>query len=340
MIQKALTFDDILLVPQYSDVKSRSEINIGNNLDDNLHLSLPIIASPMDTVCESSMANQMSNNGGLGIIHRYNTIGEQVEHVRKSKENNDNIIGAAVGVSDDCEERALALYDAGANVICIDIAHGHHILMKRALLVLKDMFGDSMHIMAGNVATKEAVCDLAKWGADSIRVGIGGGSICSTRIQTGHGVPNLAAIMDCSSAKLDRPVPLIADGGIKNPGDIVKALALGADFVMIGSLLAGTVETPGEIIYSKDNSRFKAYRGMASKDAQMNWRGRVSSLEGVSTFVPLRGSAADILQDMERSIRSGFSYSGAHNIKEFREKANFVMQTSAGLQESRTHILK
>jgi len=340
MIQKALTFDDILLVPQYSNIKSRGEIDIGNNLDANLQLSLPIIASPMDTVCEGSMASHMSRNGGLGIIHRYNTIDEQVQHVASAKDNTNQTVGAAVGVTDDFEERACALKDAGVDVICVDIAHGHHILMKRALVILKDMFGDSIHIMTGNVATKEGVCDLVRWGADSIRVGIGGGSICSTRIQTGHGVPNLAAIMECAQAELEHPVPLIADGGIKNPGDIVKALALGADFVMVGSLLAGTIETPGDIIYSSDNSKYKTYRGMASKDAQMNWRGRVSSLEGVSTFVPLRGSVADILQGLDRSIRSGFSYSGAHNIQEFREKVKFVMQTSAGLTESRTHIIK
>ena len=339
MIQKALTFDDILLVPQYSNIQSRGEIDIGNNLDANLQLSLPIIASPMDTVCEGSMANHMSRNGGLGIIHRYNTIDEQVQHVASAKDNTNQTVGAAVGVTDDFEERACALKDAGVDVICVDIAHGHHILMKRALVILKDMFGDSIHIMAGNVATKEGVCDLVRWGADSIRVGIGGGSICSTRIQTGHGVPNLAAIMECAQAELEHPVPLIADGGIKNPGDIVKALALGADFVMVGSLLAGTIETPGDIIYSSDNSKYKTYRGMASKEAQFDWRGKYSSNEGISTTIPHKGNAKNVLESLKNGIKSGLSYSGCRNIIELQENALFVRQTSSGLAESHTHIL-
>ena len=190
--------------------------------------------------------------------------------------------------------------------------------------------------MAGNVATLQGVNALSDWGADSVRCNIGGGSICSTRVQTGHGIPGLQTIMDC--AQTDRPVKIIADGGIKNAGDIVKALAAGADIVMCGSLLAGTDETPGKILEDAKGMRWKTYRGMASKEAQVEWRGRYASHEGVSSRVPYRGSVRAILSDLERGIRSGFSYSGARNIQELQSKAVFVKQTSSGLQESDTHI--
>tara|TARA_B100000212_G_scaffold323744_1_gene284069 strand:- start:742 stop:1329 length:588 start_codon:yes stop_codon:yes gene_type:complete len=190
--------------------------------------------------------------------------------------------------------------------------------------------------MAGNVATLQGVNDLSDWGADSVRCNIGGGSICSTRIQTGHGLPGLETIFEC--AKTDRDVAIIADGGIKNSGDMVKALAAGADAVMCGSVFSGTDETPGKVIEEGDGTRWKNYRGMASKEAQVNWRGRYSSHEGVSTRVPYRGSVSKLLEDIERGLRSGLSYSGARNVAELQSKAEFVIQTSAGLGESKTHI--
>jgi IMP dehydrogenase len=191
--------------------------------------------------------------------------------------------------------------------------------------------------MAGNVATLQGVDDLADWGANSVRCNIGGGSICSTRIQTGHGMPGLETIFEC--AKTDRQVSIIADGGLKNSGDMVKALAAGADAVMCGSVFSGTDETPGKIMEESDGTRWKNYRGMASKEAQVNWRGRYSSHEGVSARVPYRGSVVKLLEDIERGLRSGLSYSGARSIAELQAKAEFVVQTSAGLGESKTHIL-
>jgi IMP dehydrogenase len=208
--------------------------------------------------------------------------------------------------------------------------------MEEALATLRQVFGDGIHIMAGNVATLEGYNDLVDWGADSVRCNIGGGSICSTRVQTGHGVPGLQTIIDC--AKSDRGAPIIADGGIRNAGDIVKALAAGADLVMLGSLLAGTDETPGDIINTR-KGKVKSYRGMASKDAQVEWRGRAASLEGVATTVPCKGPVDDILEELSRGIRSGFSYSGARTLGELQAKAKFVKQTSAGTHEGRTHIL-
>jgi len=244
-------------------------------------------------------------------------------------------MGAAVGISGDYIDRATALLSAGVDFLCVDVAHGHHILMKKALEKLRSLT-DEFHIMAGNVATLEGVNDLADWGADSVRCNIGGGSICSTRMQTGHGLPGLQTIFEC--ARTDRDVAIIADGGIRNSGDIVKALAAGADAVMCGSLLAGTTESPGNVFEGADGFKYKSYRGMASKEAQMSWRGKYSSFEGVATQVPYRGSVAAILEDIERGIRSGFSYSGAQSLKELQRKAKFVRQTSAGLGESRTHI--
>ena len=194
--------------------------------------------------------------------------------------------------------------------------------------------------MAGNVATKKGFEDLANWGADSIRCNIGGGSICSTRIQTGHGVPGLHTILECIGADIDRDVKIIADGGLRNSGDIVKALAAGADFVMIGSLLSGTTETPGDIIHGLHNEdKKKVYRGMASKEAQYDWRGKHSSNEGITTHVPYRGAVRPIIEDLTNGIRSGLSYSGARSIPELQLKSKFIVQTPSGQTESGTHIL-
>jgi len=330
-MKQALTYDDVLLVPQYSDIKSRKEVNIGNDLDKRWRLKMPIISSPMDTVTESDMSNAMCNAGGLGIIHRYNTIKEQCDLVRKC-----NWGGAAVGVTGDYLKRAVNLFEVGVNVLCIDVAHGHHILMKDAITAIKEELGDMVHIMAGNVATLQGFNDLSDWGADSIRCNIGGGSICSTRIQTGHGLPGLQTIIDC--AQSDRDTKIIADGGIRSSGDIVKALAAGADFVMLGSMLAGTAESPGEKVATMAGSK-KKYRGMASKDAQMDWRGKYSSNEGVSTLVDFKGPVSLILNDLANGIKSGLSYSGCRTIAELQSKAHFVRQTNAGLGESHTHIL-
>lgn len=331
------TYDDVLLEPQYSDIESRSEVDVGNNLDDKIRLDLPIISSPMDTVTEAKMAIAMHNAGGLGIVHRYNSIAEQANIVREASAEGARIVGAAVGVSGDYKERVVALITAGAQVVCVDVAHGHHVLVKRAISTIKDAFGSEVHIIAGNVATLEGVNDLASWGADSIRCNIGGGSICSTRTQTGHGIPGLHTIFECVRTEFD--VNIIADGGIRNSGDIVKAIAAGADFVMLGSLLAGTDESPGEKTVTFGGIK-KKYRGMASKDAQINWKGKYSSNEGVSTLIPYKGPVEAVLEDLHRGITSGLSYSGARSIIELQAKAIFIRQTPAGQFESTAHIMR
>jgi len=337
-MKEALTYNDVLLVPQYSNIKSRSEVNLSSILRGNgptTRLALPVIASPMDTISEEEMGVAMWHSGGLAVVHRYNSIAEQVAILDGIMVTANCNAAAAIGTTGDYLDRATALYDAGVRILCVDVAHGHHILMKEALHELREVFGDAVHIMAGNVATLEGYNDLVDWGADSVRCNIGGGSICSTRVQTGHGIPGLHTIIDC--ARSDRNAPIIADGGIRNSGDIVKALAAGADFVMLGSLLSGTDETPGDVINTRDGN-VKAYRGMASKDAQIEWRGRTASLEGVATTVPCKGPVDEVLTELERGIRSGLSYSGCRSISELQAKSVFVRQTASGQLESSAHI--
>ncbi len=332
-MKEALSYDDVLLIPKYSEIESRSQVSLKSILGKNLEFEAPIIASPMDTVSGLKMALAMSSLGGVAVIHRYNSIKEQADIVRAVK-NSGERVGAAIGTTDDFMNRVEALQSAGVDFICIDVAHGHHMMVYKAIERIRFAYGSSIHIMAGNVATAAGFEALQFWGADSIRVGIGGGSICSTRIQTGHGVPNITAIMDC--AKVATTAALIADGGIKNAGDIVKALAAGADFVMLGSLLAGTDESPGELNVT---GMTKVYRGMASREAQQDWRGKSSAPEGISTTIPYKGPVETIFNNLVGNIKSGLSYSGVTNISSLQARAEFVRQTTAGQYESSTHIL-
>jgi len=340
-MKAGLCYDDVLLVPQYSDIRSRLAVDISTNLDDDLKLELPFVSSPMDTVSGEEMAKALDKAGTTAIIHRYNTIEKQVAMVCSVTKDGGRV-GAAVGITGDFLERAQALVSYGVSFLCVDVAHGHHIMMEEALELLKKNV--EVHLMAGNVATKRGYTDLSNWGADSVRCNIGGGSACTTRIQTGHGVPGLQTILDCSKINGLRIVgekraKIIADGGIRSSGDIVKALAAGADLVMIGSLLAGTTETPGAIIES-NTGEFKEYRGMASKRAQFEWKGKARSYEGVSTMVPYKGDVEFVLEDLEKGIRSGLSYSGCRSIEELQENALWTRQTANGLSESKAHILK
>lgn len=334
----ALTYDDVLLVPQYSAIETRTQIDLSVPFEPNFNLSIPIVSSPMDTITGANMAAMMFRMGGLGIIHRYNTIEKQSSLVKQAMKSGGFLCGAAVGVTGDYLERTKELVAAGASVICIDVAHGHHKLMKQALDSIKSWAPDYLHIMAGNVATREGFDALAQWGADSVRCNVGGGSICTTRIQTGHGVPGLHTIFECAKSQYAGTVLIIADGGIKNSGDCVKALAAGADLVMCGSLLSGTDETPGSVYEAPDGTLRKNFRGMASKEAQKDWRGKFSSLEGVATSVPCRGPVAEIIYELEQGIRSGCSYSGVANLDELKQKAKFIIQSPSAQKESSAHI--
>mgnify|MGYP001329057426 CR=1 FL=1 len=341
-MRETITFDDVLLVPKYSEVLSRKEIDLSVDLGKGILLGCPFVSSPMDTVTESVMAKSMHQAGGLGVIHRYNTIEEQMHHVLSAmgdvEENSGMNIAAAVGVSGDFAERALELSNIGVKIICVDVAHGHHILMKDALSNLRKILGDDIHIMAGNVATLSGFNDLSDWGANSVRVGIGGGSICSTRIQTGHGVPTLQSVIDCSAT--DRDALIIADGGMRSTGDVAKAIAGGADLVMCGSIFAGTDQSPGEVFSSSDGKKYKVYRGMASIEAQRDWKGSHNSVEGVSTTIPYKGSVFDIISLMKKQLTSACSYSGAFNLRDFRNNSEFIIQSNSSQVESSTHILK
>ncbi|MBI2462759.1 MAG: IMP dehydrogenase [Candidatus Spechtbacteria bacterium] len=458
-----LTYDDILLIPQYSDISSRKLIDISTKFSRNVNLKSPIVSANMDTVTESRMAIAMALEGGLGVIHRFLSIEEQAVEVRKVKraqnlviddpatisqdatleqavnimrENNisglivcaDNgtvrgiitlrdvrfknnlngkvkdcmtpreklitaprgitaekalylfdkhkieklplvdakdkliglitasdfqkarehagaakdkqgklLVGAAVGVKDGVE-RAEALVEAGADVLVIDIAHGHH---KRCVDLTKDLKKKfDIDVVAGNVATAEGARDLIKAGADAIKVGIGPGAACSTRIVAGAGVPQLSAILDVVPVVKKANVPLIADGGIKNSGDVAKAIAAGASTVMIGNLFSGTYESPGTY-YIEDGEAFKIYRGLASRDASIdrqqveaNAERQDRAPEGISFRVTYKGEVQKFLQILLDGLQSGMSYTGAKNISEFWKKARFVRMTEAGARES------
>lgn len=357
-MKKSLCFDDVLLVPQYSEIETRKSIDLSvSGLDESFarltdkhpELRCPIIGSPMDTVIGPEAAEVLDKVGGFGILHRYCTIQEHISTYKDVVSRTttqmrpfSNVM-VAIGATGDFFERTQSLYDVGCRAFCIDVAHGHHSSVKAALKTINHKYED-IHIMAGNVATLEAFNDLADWGADSIRVGIGGGSMCSTRIRTGHGIPTLQSVIDC--AKSDRDVYIIADGGIRNSGDAVKALAAGADMIMLGSILAGHDESPGEVVDKQGNiitnpvfekELYKKFRGMASREAQLEWRGRVSVVEGESTMVPYKGSMMDTLSDLMDGIKSGVSYSGARTIRELRSKAKFVIVTPQGVLENHPH---
>ena len=329
-----LTFDDVLIVPRRSEVKSRRDPSLRSKLTKTKFLETPIVAANMDTVTESKMAIAMHQLGGLGILHRFMNIDQQVSEVRSVKEAGAQIISASIGVNGDYKERAEALVNAGVNLMTIDIAHGHSVQMMDTLKWLKDKFS-SLEVIAGNLATPDAAVDLIEAGADAIKVGIGPGSMCTTRIITGAGVPQLTAIALCAEAAESYGVPVIADGGIRTSGDMVKAFAAGAHVIMLGSMLSGTIETPGDIVNGK-----KQYRGMASKKAQISWRGDMPqgmAPEGESTFVTVKGHVSDVIHELTGGIRSGMSYVNATSIEEVKIKALMMEMSSNGIAESRAH---
>jgi IMP dehydrogenase len=332
--EDALSFDDVLLVPQYSEVVSRKAVDLSMNIGGGYILTLPIISSPMDTITEGNMAYSMNYAGGLGIIHRYNSIEEQVAEVEKAAKGF-GPIGAAIGATGDFYERAQAVYVAGANLICIDVAHGFTKLVKESVERIRSDF--PIHLMVGNVATGDGFEMFHYLGVDSVRVGIGGGSCCSTRKVSGHGIPTLHSIIDVKHRKdfLGSNIGIIADGGIRNTGDMVKAFAAGADAVMIGSMLSGTDETPGEVV-----DGYKSFRGMASEDAQVEWRGNYSVIEGVSTWVKCKGPVKNILSEIRNGLGSGCSYTGVNRLIDLCENAMFIKQSIHGVKESNPHILE
>jgi len=336
---KGLTFDDVLLVPRHSEISSRRNTDLTSKITKNFSCELPIITANMDTVTGANMACTMAELGGIGSLHRFATIEEQVEMVKEIQKHHQEKgiktpIAASIGVKEEGMKRGDALVDAGVQVITLDIAHGDSIMMMEVLEYMKKTH-PHVDIIAGNVATGEATTRLINAGADAVKCGIGPGSMCTTRIITGHGVPQLTAIALCVEQARKHGVPVIADGGIKNSGDMVKALCAGADSIMIGSLVSGTIETPGELKGGK-----KLYRGMASKSAQVSWRGELPkgmAAEGEATFIPCKGPVADVINELSGGIRSGMTYLGAATLAEMSERALFMEMSSSGMSESRPH---
>lgn len=360
IVGEGLTFDDVLLVPQFSKVVPL-ETSLKTNLTKNIKLNIPVVASPMDTICESTMAIAMAKLGGIGILHKNMSIEEQCEQVRLVKtaqvgsddnnavldKNNQLIVGASVSIGSDFQERTNALYKAGIDVIVIDSAHGHSKNILVAVQYAKENC-PGLEIIAGNVATREAAISLIDAGVDAIRVGIGPGSICTTRVIAGVGVPQITAIMDVYEACAYTDCKIIADGGIKTSGDICKAIGAGASTVMLGQMLSGTTETPGELL-EIDGKQYKSYVGMGSMVAMKRGSSEryfqnakePSKLvpEGIESMVAYKGDVSDTIFQICGGLRSGLGYNGAKNIQELSQKARFIKISNSGLKESHPHSL-
>lgn len=341
--RKAYTFEDVLLVPKYSVLRSRFDADVSAQLTPKIRLANPLVAASMDTVCEAQMAITLGQLGGVGVLHRFNTVEEQAAMVRKVKKSG-VLVGAAVGVREADVERARALIEAGVDFLDVDIAHGHSKNMGAMLKLLRKRF-PSIELIAGNVATADAAAYLIEHGAAAVKVGIGPGSTCTTRIVSGFGVPQLSAIFDTAKDALRHRKPIMADGGISSSGALVKALAAGASTVMLGNMLAGTDESPGKVIRHKDGRQYKEFRGMASSAARAARAKKADekidptqgASEGVAGLVPYKGSVLPIIEQLLGGLRSGISYAGARNISELQANADFVEITASGWRESNPH---
>ena len=339
-LTEALTFDDVSIIPLKSEIESRSHIDVSNQMG-KFKLNIPLISSPMDTVTESTMAIAIEKLGGLGIIHRFMSPEKQCEEVKRVKEQG-LIAAAAIGSNWKRESNRFAwLKMANVDILCIDVAHGHHSMTRDTIKAIR-IVDPKIHIMAGNVATKEAIRDLAKWGANSIRVGIGSGSLCTTRLETGVGIPQITSIVECAAEADKHDIFIIADGGCRMPGDVAKALAAGADAVMLGGMIAGTKESPGSIfrIGSFPNETlYKIYRGSASMESKIERGEEDKNIEGTTQRTIYRGKVKRIVNHILDGVRSSMSYVGARNISEFQRKAEFVKVTNSGIVEATAHGL-
>ena len=334
------TFNDVFLIPQMTDCTSRSSLDTSSTIG-TIDLGVPILSANMDTVTGPEMAVAIASAGGVGALHRFNSIqGAVDDYLQVRAAEKDCFV--SVGVSESDFERTRALYESGARNFIVDIAHGHSTMMRHTLKVMRNTYGSDIYIVAGNVATPEAVKDLADWGADCIKVGIGGGSCCSTRVITGHGVPMFSCLIKCCDVADSLGVKIIADGGLRSSGDIAKALAAGADYVMLGSVFSGAPETPGSVVQTPTGP-VKIFRGMASTSAMIDRKNRdradMPVGEGVRTSVPVKPSAQTIIKDLKSGIQSSMSYMNAHNLSEIPVVAKWGIQTAAGSYEGTPHIL-
>jgi len=352
-----LTYDDIQLVPRYSEIPSRTQINLKTLVSKRYGILNPIVASPMDTVCGLEMAYKIFLLGGVGCIHRFNTIQQQSKIIKElyhriySEDWGNQFeswgvmvdnwhseiphvpIMASIGVSESDKDRAKSLIESGCNILLIDVAHGHHKNVEKMLKWCKQNLDDKVDIIAGNIATKEAAQELESWGADGLRVGIGGGSLCTTRVKTGFGVPNVSCLEDIVSVS---KTPVMADGGIRSSGDISKALAIGASSVMLGSLIAGTDEAPGQIVET-NKGLYKRYRGSASLETKVTHGQQTRNVEGESTTIPYKGGVKFIVNGLLDGIKSALSYGGAKTLEHFNPP--YVKVTNSGINEAKPHLL-
>ena len=356
-MRNSLTYDDIQLVPQYSNIPSRTQINLKTLVSRRYGILNPIVASPMDTVCGLEMAYKMFKLGGVGCIHRFNSIEEQSNIVKElyhriySEDWGNQFeswgvmiddwhseiphipIIASIVVSESYKDRVKSLVDNGCNIIIIDVAHGHHKNVEKMLVWCKNNLDEKVDIIAGNIATKEAAQELESWGADGLRVGIGGGSLCTTRVKTGFGVPNVSCLEDIISVA---KTPVMADGGIRSSGDISKALAIGASSVMLGSLIAGTDEAPGQIVETP-KGLYKRYRGSASLETKVTHGQQTRNVEGESTTIPYKGGVKFIVNGLIDGVKSALSYGGAIDLEHFNP--SYVLVTNSGINEAKPHLL-
>ncbi len=360
--KEGITFDDVLLIPAESHVLP-NEVDLSTQLAPNLKLNIPLISAGMDTVTEGRMAAAMAKMGGLGVVHKNLSIQAQADEVRLAKntpvtaedthaavdKDGKLLVAAAVGVTSDTFERAEALFEAGADAIVIDTAHGHSAGVLRKIKEIRDHFPKNT-LIAGNVATAEGTRALFEAGVDVVKVGIGPGSICTTRVVAGVGVPQLTAIYDAADVAREFGKPIIADGGIKYSGDVVKALAAGGNAVMLGSMLSGTEEAPGDVQQGADGRLVKSYRGMGSVGAMSQqhgssdryFQGGVNEAnklvpEGIEAVVSYKGTVSNVVYQILGGLRSGMGYCGAENIDKLIETAQFVRISNAGLRESHPH---
>ncbi len=359
VIKEGYTFDDLLLVPAHSDVVP-ANVSLKTRLTDKIQLNIPVVSAAMDTVTEDLMAIALARVGGLGFIHKNLTIEQQaqmIKNVKKAEVSSTSpdaaldskgrlLAGAAVGVSANTMERVKALVDAGVDIITVDSAHGHSNGVMQTIRKIRTAYPE-LDLVGGNIVTAEAAIQLIEAGANVVKVGVGPGSICTTRVVSGVGVPQLTAVNDVAQVCKAKQIGVIADGGIQFSGDIVKALAAGGDVVMLGGLLAGCEETPGEVleVYGK---KVKSYVGMGSLSAMQRgssdryFQGGQKELtklvpEGIEATVPFKGSINEVVYQMMGGLRSGMGYCGCKDISELKDKARFVKITNAGLRESHPH---
>ena len=344
IVGEGLTFDDVLLVPAWSEVLPR-EVSLKTKFSRNIQLDIPIASAAMDTVTEAPMAIALGREGGIGVIHK--NMSPEAQAAAVAEVHGKGLkVAAALGITPDILERAELLAKAGADAFVLDSAHGHSNGVVKALQKLKKA-GLEVDVVVGNVATADGVRCLIDAGADAVKVGIGPGSICTTRVVAGVGVPQLSAILECAEAAEGSGVPIIGDGGLRYSGDIVKALAAGASCVMCGSLFAGTTEAPGEIFEDfKNGKKFKIYRGMGSIDAmEAGSKDRYFQTgamklvpEGIVGRVPYKGDVGDVIYQLIGGLRSGMGYCGASDLEALRG-AKFVRITSNGVIENHPHDL-